>query len=126
MAGRDNDDIDDKYGGRGSETGSGNDAHRSPGESGQAEGAGYARRLFPEPDPDHPRSESEGTATGASRRRGPEDEIERLTPIIPDIRASPGPDVRPRVITCRGVERERRRAWAKVSGASSSSVRARA
>jgi hypothetical protein len=27
--------------GRGSETGSGNEAHRAPGESGQAEGAGY-------------------------------------------------------------------------------------
>jgi hypothetical protein len=49
MAGRDNDDIDDKLGGRGSETGSGNDAHRSPGESGQAEGAGYAQRLYPIP-----------------------------------------------------------------------------
>lgn len=27
--------------GRGSETGSGNEAHRAPGESGQAEGSGY-------------------------------------------------------------------------------------
>lgn len=92
MAARDNDDIDNKYGGRGSETGSGNDAHRSPGESGQAEGAGYARRLFPEdpqPDPDHPRSESSGNNMSESRRRGPEDEIERLTPIIPDIPGKP-------------------------------------
>ena len=92
MAGRDTDDIDDKLGGRGSETGSGNDAHWAPGESGQAEGADYARRLFPQNgqrDPDHPRSSSEGTATGASRRRGPEDEIERLTPVIPDIPGKP-------------------------------------
>jgi hypothetical protein len=72
MAGRDNDDIDDKLGGRGSETGSGNDAHRSPGESGQAEGAGYAQRLYPDPDPDHPRSESEApppAPAGAAARR---------------------------------------------------------
>lgn len=32
--------------GRGSEAGSGNEAHRAPGESGQAEGAGYEQPVI--------------------------------------------------------------------------------
>ena len=80
MAGRDTDDTDGRLG-RGSETGSGNEAHRGPGESGQAEGANYAKRVFPEdnqPDPNHPRSSSDTVATGDSRRHDEKDEVERI------------------------------------------------
>ena len=35
------------------------DAKRTPGESGQAEGAGYAERAFQTPDVDRPRSRAE-------------------------------------------------------------------
>jgi hypothetical protein len=47
--------------GRGSEAGSGNEAHRAPGEGGQAEGQGYAERAYGDvqPDPNHPRSRSQ-------------------------------------------------------------------
>ena len=56
--------------GRGSEAGSGNEAHRAPGEAGQAEGEGYAERAFADvqPDPNHPRSRS----TRPSGREGTE------------------------------------------------------
>jgi hypothetical protein len=73
MTGRDNDDIDDKYGGRGSETGSGNDAHRSPGESGQAEGAGYSRtptRTTLAPSPKGPRPVPADAAARRTRSSG--------------------------------------------------------
>lgn len=41
--------------GQGSETGSGNEAHRAPGESGTAEGADRAERPFRDFRPDTPR-----------------------------------------------------------------------
>lgn len=70
--------------GLGSETGSGNEAHPAPGESGTAEGADRASPTTPAnlpPNPDHPRSDPGQRAPEASRRRGPEDEIERIPPL---------------------------------------------
>jgi hypothetical protein len=60
--------------GLGSETGSGNEAHRAPGESGQAEGADVPERPYEEFQPDaprpypHPKSPDE-EAAGAQRNQ---------------------------------------------------------
>jgi hypothetical protein len=43
---------------QGSEAGQGSEAKRAPGESGQAQGVGYAERAFQPPDVDHPHSRS--------------------------------------------------------------------
>jgi len=49
----------------GSEAGSGNEANPALGESGQAEGVGYAERAFGDvqPDPDRPRSRADQPRT---------------------------------------------------------------
>ncbi len=44
---------------QGSEAGQGSEVKRTPGESGQAQGVGYAERAFQPPDVNRPRSRSE-------------------------------------------------------------------
>ena len=58
---------------QGSEAGSGNEAHRAPGESGQAEGVGYAERAFADvqPDPDRPRSRATQPRTTGGKGQDP-------------------------------------------------------
>jgi hypothetical protein len=60
--------------GRGSEAGSGNEAHRAPGESGEAEGQSRGDRAFrdAQADPSHPRSRSQepGTRGGVGQGQG--------------------------------------------------------
>ena len=57
------------------EAGSGNEAHRAPGESGEAEGESRGDRAFrdAQPDPVRPRSRSQGVGTrgGVGQGQGP-------------------------------------------------------